>query len=149
VLYAMRVKTATAKHSVWAGVVALMLFLPIWTAWGPKAPLRVLPPLAQQNARKSNVLIETFSTDGLRSSPVSSWLVVLLALASDQPSPQSLRRLEHEYSFAAELDPAWAAKPLALTRHEGRTFLILKKPGSEPLDLVLERKQGHPLQAIS
>jgi hypothetical protein len=78
VLYAMRVKTATAKHSVWAGVVALMLFLPIWTAWGPKAPLRVLPPLAQNNARKSNVLIETFSTDSLRSSPVSPGLVVLL-----------------------------------------------------------------------
>jgi hypothetical protein len=26
-------------------------------------------------------------------------------------------RLEHEYAFAAELDPAWAAKPLAITRH--------------------------------
>ena len=25
--------------------------------------------------------------------------------------------LEHEYAFAAELDPAWAAKPLAITRH--------------------------------
>src|SRR3979490_24362 len=25
--------------------------------------------------------------------------------------------LAHEYSLAAELDPAWAAKPLALTRH--------------------------------
>ena len=78
VLYAMRVKAATAKHSVWAGVVALMLFLPIWTAWGPKAPLRVLPPLAQNNVRNSNVLIETFSTDGLRSTAVSPGLVVLL-----------------------------------------------------------------------
>lgn len=78
VLYAMRVRAASAKHSVWAGVVALMLFLPIWTAWGPKAPLRVLPPLAQNIARKSNLLVGTFSTDGLRSTPISPRLVVLL-----------------------------------------------------------------------
>src|SRR5882724_1706160 len=71
--------------------------------------------------------------------------VLAVALAAEQPSPQSLRRLEHEYSLAAELDPVWAAKPLALTRHEGRTILILRDPGGEPLDLVLERDQGRPL----
>jgi serine/threonine protein kinase len=59
-----------------------------------------------------------------------------------------LRRLEHEYSLAAELDPAWAAKPLALTRHEGRTILILKDPGGEPLDLVLERDKGNQGQPL-
>ena len=46
--------------------------------------------------------------------------VLALALAAEQPSPQSLRRLEHEYSLATELDAAWAAQPLALTRHQGR-----------------------------
>lgn len=51
----------------------------------------------------------------------------------------------HEYSFAAELDPAWAAKPLAITRHEGRTVLLLKDPGGQPLDRILERDQGKPL----
>src|SRR5712671_4878964 len=66
--------------------------------------------------------------------------VLVVALAADRPSPQGLRRLEHEYSLAAELDPAWAAIPLALTRHEGRTILILKDPGGEPLHLVLERE---------
>ena len=71
--------------------------------------------------------------------------VLALALAAEQPSPQGLRRLEHEYSLAVELDPAWAAKPLALTRHEGRTILILTDPGGEPLDWVLERDQGQPL----
>jgi serine/threonine protein kinase len=71
--------------------------------------------------------------------------VLAIALAAEQPSPQSLRRLEHEYSLATELDPAWAAKPLALTRHEGRTILLLKDPGGEPLDLVLQRDQGRPL----
>src|SRR5579862_6270428 len=71
--------------------------------------------------------------------------VLAVGLASEQPSPQCLRRLEHEYSLAAELDTGWAAKPLALTRHEGRTILVLKDPGGEPLDRVLERGQGQPL----
>jgi serine/threonine protein kinase len=71
--------------------------------------------------------------------------VLAVALAAEMPSPRSLRRLEHEYSLAAELDPEWAARPLALTRHEGRTILVLKDPGGEPLDLVLERDQGQPL----
>src|SRR6266852_4379442 len=71
--------------------------------------------------------------------------VLVMAPTAERPSPQGLRRLEHEYSLAAELDPAWAAKPLALSCHEGRTILILTDPGGEPLDLVLERDQGQPL----
>jgi PAS domain S-box-containing protein len=71
--------------------------------------------------------------------------VLAVALAAEQESTQRLRRLEHEYSLAAELDSAWAAKPLALTRHEGRTILILEDPGGEPLDQILERNQGRSL----
>src|SRR6266852_4722570 len=71
--------------------------------------------------------------------------VLVIALSAEQPSPQSLRRLEHEYSLAAELDPAWAAKPLGITRHEGQTILVLKDPGGELLDRILERDQGQPL----
>src|ERR1700692_1674336 len=71
--------------------------------------------------------------------------VLVVALAAEQPSPQGLRRIEHEYSLAAELDPAWAATPLRLTRHEGRTILVLNDPGGEPLDRILERDQGQPL----
>jgi predicted ATPase len=71
--------------------------------------------------------------------------VLAVTPTAEHPSPQSLRRLEHEYSLAAELDPAWAAKPLALTRYEGRTILVIKDPGGEPLDRVLERDQGQPL----
>ena len=65
--------------------------------------------------------------------------ILAVAPATKHPSPQSLRRLEHEYLLASVLDPAWAAKPLALTRHEGRTILVLADPGGEPLDRVLER----------
>src|SRR5271163_4957884 len=71
--------------------------------------------------------------------------VLAIAPSAEQPSPQTLRRLEHEYSLAAELDSAWAAKPLALTRHEGRTILLLHDSGGEPLDGILERNQGQPL----
>ena len=68
--------------------------------------------------------------------------ILAVEVAADQPSPQSLRRLEHEYSLATELDAAWAAQPLALTRHQGRAVLILKDPGGDPLDLVIEQHKG-------
>jgi len=50
VLCAMRIKTASVLHAVWAGVVVVMLLLPAWLAWGPKAPLPVLPPQLGQTA---------------------------------------------------------------------------------------------------
>src|SRR6202140_4313020 len=71
--------------------------------------------------------------------------VLVVALTADQPSPQSLRRLEHEYSLKAVLDPAWALRPLALTRHEGRTMLVLEDPGGVPLDRILEHGHGQPI----
>src|ERR1700755_2900848 len=70
---------------------------------------------------------------------------VLAIALFEQPSPQSIRRLMREYSLGAELAPAWAAKPLAITRHEGWTILLLKDPGGQPLDRILERDQGQPL----
>ena len=72
--------------------------------------------------------------------------VLLLALPAEQPSSQNLVRLQHEYSLAAELDPAWTARPLALTRSDGRTMLVLEDAGGEPLDRILARRQGRPLE---
>src|ERR1700716_1407643 len=73
--------------------------------------------------------------------------LLAVALAAEQPSAQSLRRLGHQYSPpAAALDPAWAARPLALTRHEARAMLVLEDPGGEPLDRVLDRGRGQPLE---
>ena len=68
-----------------------------------------------------------------------------VAASTDPPSPQSLRRLEHEYSPATELGEAWAVQPIALTRHQGRTVLILKDPGGEPLDWLIDQHKEHPI----
>jgi predicted ATPase/signal transduction histidine kinase len=68
--------------------------------------------------------------------------ILVLAPAGEHPAPASLRKIEHEYSLAVELDPAWAARPLALTRHQGRTMLVLTDPGGEPLD----RGLGRPME---
>jgi serine/threonine protein kinase len=71
--------------------------------------------------------------------------ILAVSAAAEQPSPQGLRRLEHEYSLGAELEVTWAAQPLALTRHQGRSVLILKDPGGEPLDRVIEQQNGRPI----
>ncbi len=71
--------------------------------------------------------------------------VLVVAPAAEEPQPQSLRRLEYEYSLAAELEPAWAAKPIALTRDQGRTILVIADPGGDPLDIILQRHGSQPL----
>ena len=71
--------------------------------------------------------------------------VLIVAPAAERQSPQSLRQLEHECSLAADLDPAWAARPVEVTRRDGRTMLILTDPGGEPLDRLLGRREGQPL----
>lgn len=43
ILAALRVKAAAAQHAVWTGVAGCMLVLPLWTAWGPKAAMPLLP----------------------------------------------------------------------------------------------------------
>lgn len=71
--------------------------------------------------------------------------ILAVAVTAEQPSPHNLHRLEHEWSLASELDEAWAVQPLGLTRHEGRVVLVLKDPGGEPLDQVIERHREQAL----
>ena len=71
--------------------------------------------------------------------------ILAVATVAEHPSPQSLQRLEHEFSLATELDAAWAAQPLALTRYRGRPALILRDPGGEPLDRVIEQSREGPI----
>jgi PAS domain S-box-containing protein len=66
--------------------------------------------------------------------------ILVVALQERHASVESLKRLEHEHALRAELDIAWAARPIALTRHRGRVSLVLEDPGGEPLD----RRCGRP-----
>ena len=66
--------------------------------------------------------------------PASATSVLVLVPVSEHPSPRTLRRLEHELALASELEPRWAARPLALTRRKGRNVLLLEDPGGEPLE---------------
>jgi len=68
--------------------------------------------------------------------------ILVVAPVSEYPALESLERLEHEYSLRDELDSDWAAVPLALTHHLGRTMLVLEDPGGVPLDGLL----GRPLE---
>jgi hypothetical protein len=68
--------------------------------------------------------------------------ILLVTPRAERPAPASLRKLEQEYALRAELDPGWAAQPLALVAHQGRTMLVLADPGGEPLD----RRLGSPLE---
>jgi hypothetical protein len=68
--------------------------------------------------------------------------LLALCVSPRQPQRHGVERVVHEYELAAELDPAWAAKPIALTRHEGRPMLLLEDPGGEPLDQLLQRARA-------
>jgi predicted ATPase/signal transduction histidine kinase len=62
--------------------------------------------------------------------------ILLVAAAQNAPGEA---RLEHEYALRSELDAAWAARPMALTRHGERMALVLDDPGGEPLDQLCGR----------
>src|SRR5258707_10275176 len=69
-------------------------------------------------------------------------LTPILLVAAENSSPGCVERLEHEYALKSELDADWAARPVAVTRDNGRMTLLLEDPGGAPLDRLL----GRPLE---
>lgn len=67
---------------------------------------------------------------------------LVLATTSERPSAAILARLEHEYQLRGELDPSWAACPLALVHEHGRPGLLLGDPGG----CLLASLVGRPWQ---
>src|ERR1700727_450887 len=57
--------------------------------------------------------------------------VLLLTPASIHPRPESLKKIEHEYSLCRDFDPAWAVRPVALSECNGQQALVLEDPGGE------------------
>src|SRR5260221_5337098 len=66
-------------------------------------------------------------------------LAPILLVAAEETSLGCVERLEHEYALESELDADWAARPIALTRYNGRMTLVLEDPGGAPLDRLLGR----------
>jgi hypothetical protein len=55
-------------------------------------------------------------------------------VAAEAASVGGFKRLEHESTLRAELDAAWAARPVELLRYNGGWALVLEDPGGAPLD---------------
>ena len=66
-------------------------------------------------------------------------LAPILLVAADDASLARFKQLEHEYSLKAELDAAWAARPIGLFCQNDRMTLVLEDPGGEPLDRLVGR----------
>jgi len=77
-----------------------------------------------------------------RSKGAGSSRVLVVSPVTEYPSPEILKWQEHAYCLREELDPTWAARPMAIARHWDRTVLVLEDPGGEPLDQLL----GQPLE---
>ena len=74
-------------------------------------------------------------------SKVDGSRVLVLSSVAEYPAPEILKWLEHACSLRGELDPRWAARPIAMARHWDRAILVLDDPGGVPLDRLL----GQPL----
>src|ERR1700730_10770561 len=65
--------------------------------------------------------------------------ILLVVPLGEHPALESVKRLEREYALRAELDPCWAAPPLALSRYHNPLALVVKDPGGLPLNRLLGR----------
>src|SRR5580704_12316237 len=64
--------------------------------------------------------------------------ILLLTLASIRPRPESLKKIEHEYSLRCDFDSAWAVRSIALPQWNGREALVLEDPGGEFLHRLIQ-----------
>src|ERR1700743_1461579 len=71
-------------------------------------------------------------------------LAPLLLVAAEGTSSGCVERLQHEYALKGELDADWAARPVALARHNGRMTLVLEDSRGTPLDQLLARPLDVP-----
>jgi hypothetical protein len=78
ILYLTRLRAAAAKHTMWTVALAAMLVLPIWTGWGPKAHLRLLPPVAPAGGSGGTLAVEPLPRGSLSLPLLSTRQAVLL-----------------------------------------------------------------------
>src|ERR1700752_3372517 len=76
--------------------------------------------------------------------------VLVTMPSAEHPAADRVRMLQHELDLQAELDSAWAARPLALSHFQGRPALILEDQQGESLARLLANSpvsrpsSGHP-----
>ncbi len=63
--------------------------------------------------------------------------ILLLEAASAHPSLETFRKLDREHSLRGELEAAWAARPLAVSRYREQLVLVREDPGGEPLSRLM------------
>ncbi len=68
--------------------------------------------------------------------------ILALSPVMERPDLATIKKIEHEFSFKDELDPAWAIRPIALTQHQNRTMLLFEDPNGQPLDQL----PGRPIE---
>ena len=68
--------------------------------------------------------------------------VLIVLPASEQPTPATLDRLAHEYSFKNDLGGTWAVRSLELVQDRDQSILVLEDPGGELLGGML----GAPME---
>jgi PAS domain S-box-containing protein len=112
-----------------------------------RGSLRIADGLNRPVIELSRYVFETLRKDAefilYRGQPEDDAAPVLLAApVLEYPRPESLKLLEHAYSFKEELDRAWAARPIAITRHWNRAVLVMEDPGGVPLDQLLGRARN-------
>jgi PAS domain S-box-containing protein len=86
----------------------------------------------------SYVFLTLRGGDSILQRGTGAGLAPVLLARPKEASRASLERLEHEYALRGELDASWAARPIALSRHNDRWTLVLEDPGGEPLDRLLD-----------
>src|SRR5579871_6862728 len=73
ILCAMRIRPAAARHAAWTGVMLVMLILPLWEGWGPKASVELLPGgIARVEETSAGGATPITTNDGLTMKSVSS-----------------------------------------------------------------------------
>jgi serine/threonine protein kinase len=65
-----------------------------------------------------------------------------LPVGTEQPNPESITRLIHEYELRDYVDSSWGLQPVALVRDRGRMMLVVRYTGGEPLDRLI----GDPME---
>ena len=64
--------------------------------------------------------------------------VLLQTHSSTRPSPETLEKIDHEFSLRSELDNKWALRPVEISSFKDKRALVLEDPGGTPLNRVVE-----------